>query len=51
MGVAYDYDSRKICCGSSYVQANTSLCCQNSIGQFRVSDWDDSLILSYMTFK
>ncbi len=36
VGVPYDRDARKSCCGTSYVDSDTSLCCQNSIGQFQV---------------
>eukprot|EP00794_Sanderia_malayensis_P020024 gene20024-21985_t len=36
IGVAHDTDSTKSCCGTSYVDTNSTLCCQNSMGQFQV---------------
>ena len=36
-GRAYNKESSKICCGTHHVSLNSSLCCQGSTGNFRVS--------------
>lgn len=35
--IAHAYDATKVCCGTSYVAKDTSLCCVDDVDQFKVS--------------
>lgn len=39
-GSAHGRNSTKFCCGADYVDASTSVCCVNDIGQTQVSKID-----------
>ncbi|XP_066923568.1 usherin-like [Clytia hemisphaerica] len=39
---AHAYDANKVCCGTSYVNQGTSLCCQNTVNQFKVYTYSSS---------
>ena len=34
--IAHAYDASKVCCGTSYVVKDTSLCCVDDVNQFKV---------------
>jgi len=35
--IAHTYNQNKVCCGNSYVDKDTSLCCQNEVNEFQVN--------------
>lgn len=37
LGIAYDLDSEKTCCGNQYVPDKTTLCCKGPLGELKVN--------------
>ena len=37
-GMSHEHDPKKICCGSSYVNVDTSVCCSDVLGFTKVNE-------------